>query len=717
MNLNPMKLLRRGKSSEATRNQGGAIAASMRDQQGLGPWTDILGGWQPREASPYLYEALKEAVPMLDGGLGRMVTLDGILEVEGGNDKTVAVIEEWMRNVPVNDLENGYQAAYASQGEELYEQGHGIIESVFDSKGKEVIGLRVADSKGTAFVREEDRLRIFYRAPRRDVDRRPDGLRQVERILRGEVRGAVTSAALVAVDYVELDPAQLVVSVHRPEADNPYGTSMLRSVPFVAQILLRMQNCTGQTWTRFGDPSYHVQFATKSPKIDATAAQQRADRIAADLGRAMAHKAKGNSVDLATGVGMNDSITIGVIGAVDEALEIEMPARHMIEQIVAAFGIPAWMLGVTWAQAAGIAEPQSELVLQDSRTRFARREAGLRRPVESMLRGRGIQWKAGDWKLVQRLPSLHDEVKRAQAGFLIAQTAMMGRGQDGGSATTGRGIDNNLRASRGGPRKAGGGSGHKADDDHGHAGESWAESDAALPRIEADTAAALISQWHALRDEVVALAVPDRAALAWSFDLALLPMLLSRGDAAVPRLTAALFAGQMAAWERGIDNAYQDQPSKSAGAKAAWADDPDIVAVIEQMRATAQRYMRERGLVFVDGGLDRTLREQVIAELASGAYDGLNALAVAERLEQRFGAGEYNWERLARSEVAQAQVDGKLDLYAEEGLEEYDFWAAPDGCSLCLRLAAEGPYLIADPDAPRPVRDSHPNCRCSVVGV
>lgn len=715
MNINPMRLFRRGKNTEATRNQGGAIATSLRDQQSMGPWSDVLGDWIPRVASPYLYECLKEAVPMLDGGLGRVVTLDGILAVEGDNDKTVAVIEDWMHNVPVNDLENGYQAAYASQGEELYEQGHGIIESVFDAKGKEVIGLRVADSKGTAFVREADRLRIFYRAPRRDTDRRPDGLRQVERILRGEVRGAITSASLIAVDYVELDPAQLVVSVHRPEADNPYGTSMLRSVPFVTQILLRMQNATGQTWARFGDPSFHVQFATKSAKIDGAEAQRRADRIASDLGRAMTAKGQGNSVDIATGVSQNDTITIGVIGAVDEALSIEMPARHMIEQLVAAFGIPAWMLGVSWAQAAGIAEPQSELVLQDSRTRFARREAGLRRPIEAMLRGRGITWKPGDWKLVQRLPSLHDEVKRAQAGFLIAQTAMMGRGQDGGAASTGRGIDNNLRASRGGPGKGARATGQKADDEHGHGGESWAEPDAALPGIESAAQAALLADWHTLRDEVIALAVPDRAAQAWSFDLSLLPALLARGDAAAPVFTATLLQGQLAAWERGVDNAYRDQPEKAARAKAAWDDDPDIVAAIEQMRAAARRYLRERGLVYVQDGLDRTLRDQVIAELAAGAYDGLNALAVADALVDRFGAGEFNWERLARSEVAMAQVDGKLDLYAEEGVEEYEFWAAPDGCALCLRLAAEGPYRVSDPDAPRPVRDSHPNCRCSVA--
>src|SRR5690606_3823258 len=116
-------------------------------------------------------------------------------------------------------------------------------------------------------------------------------------------------------------------------------------------------------------------------------------------------------------------------------------------------------------------------------------------------------------------------------------------------------------------------------------------------------------------------------------------------------------------------------------------------------------------------GLDRVLREQVIAALAGGAYDGLNALAVAEQLERRFGAGDFNRERLARSEIADAQVDGKLDLYEEEGLDEYELVAAPHAGPTCPRPAPSAPYRIRDPDAPRPVTGTHPNCRCSVGPV
>ena len=50
----------------------------------LGAWHDSLArGFLPREVNPYFYEALREAVGMLDGGINRLVTLDGIVRVRG----------------------------------------------------------------------------------------------------------------------------------------------------------------------------------------------------------------------------------------------------------------------------------------------------------------------------------------------------------------------------------------------------------------------------------------------------------------------------------------------------------------------------------------------------------------------------------------------------------------------------------------------------------
>ena len=52
----------------------GGIAASLREGEGMGVWQDIMGKWQPRARNPYLLEALREAIPILDGGISRLTT-------------------------------------------------------------------------------------------------------------------------------------------------------------------------------------------------------------------------------------------------------------------------------------------------------------------------------------------------------------------------------------------------------------------------------------------------------------------------------------------------------------------------------------------------------------------------------------------------------------------------------------------------------------------
>lgn len=438
MNLNPF---RRAKP----KNADGTIGAVTREAQTLGPWSPLLGGWVPKQANPHLYESLREAVPIINSGLNRLVSMDGLLGVEGGSDKLVAEIEDWMQTVPVNDHEHGLQSFFASMGGETYEQGFGVGEMIFGPRGRDIIGLRVADSKGVVFLRAENRLRGFYRPPMPPAVNRADGLETVEALLRGGVRRA-TVESVMSLGYTELDMTRMTVGVHNPEADNPYGTSVLRSLPFVAQILLKMENAIGRSWERFGDPIFHVTYASKNPKLDNNELNKRATAILTQLAAAMGAKSRGQSVDISTGVGAQDEVKIAVIGADGQVLEIKEPAAHILQEVTSAFDLPPWMLGVQGATVQGQSEQQAVLVVQDAKTRFARRKPGLQRVVASMLRSRGRTWRPGDWELTQALPNLMDEAKRAQAEFLRAQTSLMLRDSDAVVAQGGQGIDNGLRA-------------------------------------------------------------------------------------------------------------------------------------------------------------------------------------------------------------------------------------------------------------------------------
>lgn len=408
-------------------NPGGSVAAAQRALMPMGPWSGIAGLFEPNTVNPWLYEALRRAIGPLDGGIGAYISLDGIVRVEGTNEALVAEIREWMENVPVNDAEIGLQAIYTGLGNESYEQGFALAEWITDRRGRDIEGLRIADSKGVRFQRDDSGLRVFYLPPGKQPANRGDGTEDVERILRGTTRWqALTPQQVQGLGFVELDPTRLLYVIHEPEADNPYGTSMLRSIEFVSQILLTIQNAAGQTWTRYGDPPLSVVYKTSSKEASKDGElERRKGLIAANLARTMDAKRKGNSVDFVNAVGKDDDIKIEVIGAGGQALEIEMPARHMLEQVLAKFRIPSWMLGFQWNTSDRASDGQVEMALGAAKVRWEARRPYLNQLIATLLRLRGRTWQPGDWSLVQETPNLRDVVKTAQADFLRAQTAFM----------------------------------------------------------------------------------------------------------------------------------------------------------------------------------------------------------------------------------------------------------------------------------------------------
>lgn len=248
----------------------------------------------------------------------------------------------------------------------------------------------------------------------------------------------------------------------------------------------------------------------------------------------------------------------------------------------------------------------------------------------------------------------------------------------------------------------------------GDGGEDWAEDDPELPRLERSGIGGMLGAWRRTRDRCLRTmglsvhkasayaAAKEPEALGWTFDRSTLPELLALGDEFTRATTStegALTRAVWHSWVRGWTNAAADLT----------VDD----AITEALRATRVE-LQHQGMELVRAGTARELRDKILADLGSGAYDGMNPEIVADQLRRKFGAAEYNWERLARSEIALAQSRGKVEMYEREGIERVDYVTAGDErvSNICRALEAASPYPIAT--APVPVQDSHPNCRCTV---
>lgn len=690
---------------------GAPLTRSQSEAQG--PWSYLWSNYVPREVNPRFYEALREAVAPIDGALGWLVTFDGILRVDGDNTALVEEINEWMQSVQVNDKDVGFQSFYAQQGNEMYEQGFSIGQYVLAPDGTDVTKLLVADSKGIVFERippdQGGGLKTWYRPPR-PIPHRRDGLYNVERILRNELMQDLTGW-LKENDYIELDPSRLIYCSYNPENANPYGVSLMRALEFVGRILLTVQNATDRVWNRFGDPSFHVNYKTQYARVGDTNIEARRSKLATDFKTVLDTKQQGNSADFVTAVGPNDTIDVKIIGGDGQILELEMPAKHMVQNICSKTHLPDWLVGFNFGAVSGLPGKQCEMVLQDAKTRFITRKPGLKAVITAMLRARGRTWKNGDWDLVQDLPNVGDVLAEAQARFYNSEADLMDRNQSGRAGAPAAPAPGKRR--RAATRKSA-----KSTHRHAHK-EAFAEDDPELPKLEAAAEGALVDGWLIAETrclQILGLGGAKTAKAAGdgeddpaddgdtfmfdttdASDLDQVEVDLVAGAAAAD---GELVTGMQDAYGRGVAN----------GADELGGDQVQEIIVERNRRALA-----DRGLSLVKDAAVRSYRDEIVQALMDGEYDGMKPDDVAAALAARFDAGEYNWRRLARTEIANAQFGGKLAQYQAHGLDKYEWIAAADACQICQDLADNGPYDLGG--GPTPEDDAHPECRCTVEAV
>ena len=152
----------------------------------------------------------------------------------------------------------------------------------------------------------------------------------------------------------------LLFTTMNPEPDHPYGVSMFRGMPFLADILMKIYTTIGSNWERAGNVRYSV-VCKADERMDATQIQQRGAQMANEWAKAMEDCKNGTVRDF---VAVGD-VQIKAIGGDAPILDSQVPVRQILEQLVAKTGLPPFLLGLNWSTTERMSTQQADLLTSE----------------------------------------------------------------------------------------------------------------------------------------------------------------------------------------------------------------------------------------------------------------------------------------------------------------------------------------------------------------
>lgn len=333
---------------------------------------------------PELYRMLREAIPVIDTAIYKLVRLTGGFTVNSNNGKNQSDLENFIKNVSIGAGGVGLQQFINTYFEQLLTYGTALGEIITDGNS----------------------ISSLYNVPVKNIN-----LKRNPKCFNEILVCQPDSFNSIPVKYQNLT----IYSALNPEPGNIMGNSILKGLPFVSSILLKIYESIGQNWERAGNLRYAVTYNPGSDMLDRAYAKERAMQIAKEWSNAM----ESGSVKDFVAVG---DVQIKVIGADNQILNSEIPVRQMLEQIVAKLAIPPFMLGLSWSTTERMSSQQA-----DALTTELEAYRRILTPVIEKICGLFLRLhgNSGGVTVIWDEITLQDQVEQARARLYNAQAQKM----------------------------------------------------------------------------------------------------------------------------------------------------------------------------------------------------------------------------------------------------------------------------------------------------
>lgn len=338
-----------------------------------------LGGGEER-----MYRQIREAVPVLDAAVGKLVRLSSGFDVKCPSTLCTRKLRDFLAQVNCGRGQRGIDSFLTAYIDSLLTYGRAVGEMVV--AGGHLAAVCWGDVTALEIREGSSPLEVALWGP--------DG--------HGQLR---------LLPYQNL----LLFTSYHPEPAYPYGVSLFRGMPFFTDILMKIYHTIGVNWERAGNVRYSV-VCKPEENMDPATAQERGTQIAREWAKAMEDGKNGMVRDF---VAVGD-VKISVIGADGQILDSQTPVRQILEQLVAKTGLPPFLLGLSWTTTERMSAQQADLLTSELWALRRTIEPVLLKICGTYLAMEGLEPRV---EIVWDDISLQDISEEAQAELHLAQAA------------------------------------------------------------------------------------------------------------------------------------------------------------------------------------------------------------------------------------------------------------------------------------------------------
>ena len=368
---------------KSKRKESGTVAVSCQLRSGQSHPFSALRSFTPLGAGEErMYRQLREAIPVLDAAVGKLVRLSGGFQVKCRDKIAQQRLEDFLKTVPAGYGQVGIDSFLGCYLDSLLTYGRAVGEIIL--VGQRVKGLCWGDVTALEVSQGDSPLGV-------------------------ELWGPDSKGLMRPLPFPQL----LLFTAMNPEPQHPYGVSIFRGMPFLADILMKIYATLGVNWERAGNVRYSV-ICKGDENMDPALAQERGRQVAGEWARAMEDSKNGTVRDF---VAIGD-VQIKVIGGEAPILDSQVPVRQILEQLVAKTGLPPFLLGLNWSTTERMSTQQADILTSEIWALRRTVEPALRKICRMFLACEGLDDRV---EILWNDISLQDITQEAQADLYKAQ--------------------------------------------------------------------------------------------------------------------------------------------------------------------------------------------------------------------------------------------------------------------------------------------------------